>query len=61
VEVLNHITKRVKSQTNVKLPLADLVQQYVAPDASPIVQNLNIIYLGTLLSLSLSGSLAAVS
>ncbi|ELR13963.1 uncharacterized protein ACA1_365110 [Acanthamoeba castellanii str. Neff] len=46
LEVLNHISKRVRSQTNIKLPLADLVQQYVAPDASAFVQNLNIIYLG---------------
>lgn len=45
LEVLNHISKRVRSQTNIKLPLADLVQQYVAPDASAFVQNLNIIYL----------------
>jgi hypothetical protein len=56
--VLNHISKRVRSQTNIKLPLADLVQQYVAPDASAFVQNLNIIYLGTsarLLSLRTQG------
>lgn len=46
LEVLSHINKRVKGQSAIKLPLRDLVQQYMAPDASPFVQNLNIVYLG---------------
>eukprot|EP01103_Thecamoeba_quadrilineata_P013200 TRINITY_DN3590_c0_g1_i1.p1 TRINITY_DN3590_c0_g1~~TRINITY_DN3590_c0_g1_i1.p1 ORF type:complete len:1957 (-),score=534.48 TRINITY_DN3590_c0_g1_i1:30-5876(-) len=45
IEVLTHINKRTRPQPNVKLPLKDLVNQYLDPASSIILKNFNMIYL----------------
>jgi len=52
MEVLTHIGKRIRSNKDIRLPLAQLVQQYSAPDVSNLIQNVNIVYLGICSSLS---------
>jgi proteasome component ECM29 len=45
LEVLSHVNKRVRPQPNIKLPLNDLLTQYLSPDSSTLLKNFNIIYL----------------
>eukprot|EP00026_Physarum_polycephalum_P000236 Phypoly_transcript_00236.p1 GENE.Phypoly_transcript_00236~~Phypoly_transcript_00236.p1 ORF type:complete len:1888 (+),score=384.04 Phypoly_transcript_00236:110-5665(+) len=45
LELLGHISKRIKTQTNIKLPVNELLNQYNDPQIPVLVKNFNIIYL----------------
>ncbi|KAI8639177.1 proteasome stabiliser-domain-containing protein [Parasitella parasitica] len=46
VEILSHISKRVKTNDNVKLPFDTLLSQFTNPSVPTSVKNVTLIYLG---------------
>lgn len=45
LELLGHISKRIKTQNNIQIPVRDLLEQYNDPQVPVLVKNFNIIYL----------------
>ncbi|KAM7278672.1 hypothetical protein ACFE04_005806 [Oxalis oulophora] len=45
LEILSHVNKRVKHQTEIGLPLLELWQMYSKVDAAPMVKNFAIVYI----------------
>lgn len=44
IEILSHVNKRVKHQLDIGLPLSELWNLYIEPNAAPMVKNFCIVY-----------------